>query len=371
VTGWTGICAARDLTTRPRRVVIDGVPVVVFRANGALHALSDVCPHRFAPLSMGRVLDDRIECPYHGWQFDTAGQCQAMPGCVTDLPRARVPVYAVTEHDGVVFVSLKASNTTPYSRVLSGQDMATAYAYNQVEAPLADEAENILDATHTHYIHKGLLRGLSHRRYRVQVTVTGGDDFIEARLADVAENILDATHTHYIHKGLLRGLSHRRYRVQVTVTGGDDFIEARYEGEPQQEGLVSRLFEAGRGISIGRFRAPGVAEIEFWGRRQVSLVTTFHLRQETPKTVAGLCVLSGPKEWGLGYLKAALFRPLFRIGVEQDRVILSAAGKNRDLVGDPKPMIGPLDILRSGIDAILRGERPVVADLPMTMEMEL
>jgi phenylpropionate dioxygenase-like ring-hydroxylating dioxygenase large terminal subunit len=325
VTGWTGICAARDLTTRPRRVVIDGVPVVVFRANGALHALSDVCPHRFAPLSMGRVLDDRIECPYHGWQFDTAGQCQAMPGCVTDLPRARVPVYAVTEHDGVVFVSLKASNTTPYSRVLSGQDMATAYAYNQVEA----------------------------------------------RLADVAENILDATHTHYIHKGLLRGLSHRRYRVQVTVTGGDDFIEARYEGEPQQEGLVSRLFEAGRGISIGRFRAPGVAEIEFWGRRQVSLVTTFHLRQETPKTVAGLCVLSGPKEWGLGYLKAALFRPLFRIGVEQDRVILSAAGKNRDLVGDPKPMIGPLDILRSGIDAILRGERPVVADLPMTMEMEL
>lgn len=325
MTGWTGICAARDLTTRPRRVVIYGVPVVVFRANGALHALSDVCPHRFAPLSMGRVLGDRIECPYHGWQFDTAGQCQAMPGCVTDLPRARVPVYAVTEHDGVVFVSLKASNTTPYSRVLSGPDMATAYAYNQVEA----------------------------------------------RLADVAENILDATHTHYIHKGLLRGLSHRRYRVQVTVTGGDDFIEARYEGEPKQEGLVSRLFEAGRGISIGRFRAPGVAEIEFWGRRQVSLITTFHLRQETPDVVAGLCILSGPKEWGLGYLKATLFRPLFRIGVEQDRVILSAAGKNRDLVGDPKPMIGPLDILRSGIDAILRGERPIVADQPMTMEMEL
>jgi hypothetical protein len=73
----------------------------------------------------------------------------------------------------------------------------------------------------------------------------------------------------------------------------------------------------------------------------------------------------------LGYLKAALFRPLFRIGVEQDRVILSAAGKNRNLVGDPKPIIGPLDILRNGIDALLRGERPEAADRPVTVEMEL
>lgn len=322
---WYGVCATSDLRTQPRRFVIDGVPVVVFRARGGLHALSDVCPHRFAPLSMGQVLGDRIECPYHGWQFDTAGQCQSMPGCVTDLPRARVPVYAVTEHDGVVFVSLKPSNAMPYSRVISGPDVATAYACNQVEA----------------------------------------------RLADVAENILDATHTHYIHKGLLRGLSHRRYRVRVTVSGGDDFIEARYEGEPQQEGLVSRLFEGGRGVSVGRFRAPGIAEIEFWGRRQVSLVTTFHLRQETPDQVAGLCILSGPKEWGLGYVKAALFRPLFKIGVEQDRVILKAARRNRDLAGNPKPMIGPLDILRSGIDAILRGERPEAADRPVTIEMEL
>ncbi len=325
IPGWYGVCAARDLKVRPRRFVIDGMPVVVFRTGGQLHALSDVCPHRFAPLSMGRVLGDRIECPYHGWQFDTAGQCQAMPGCLTGLPRARVPVYSVTEHDGVIFVSLKPSNTIPYSRVQSGSDMATAYAYNQ----------------------------------------------IEARLADVAENILDATHTHYIHKGLLRGLSHRRYKVRVTVTGGDDFIEARYEGEPQQEGLVSRLFEGGRGISVGRFRAPGIAELEFWGRRQVSLITTFHLRQETPDSVVGLCVMSGPKEGGLGYLKAALFRPLFRIGVEQDRVILSASGRNRNLVGNPKPMNGPLDILRSGIDAIMRGERPDVAERPMTVEMEL
>lgn len=323
--GWVGVCAARDLKARPRRFVIDGAPVVVFRAGSSLHALSDICPHRFAPLSMGRVQGDRIACAYHGWQFDTAGQCQAMPGCVTDLPRVRVPVHAATEHDGVVFVALNANNVLPYSRVLSGPDIATAYAYNEVEA----------------------------------------------RLADVAENILDATHTHFIHKGLLRGLSHRRYRVRVTVTGGDDFIEARYEGEPQQEGLVSRLFEGGRGVSVGRFRAPGIAEIEFWGRQQVSLVTTFHLRQETPDRVAGLCILSGPKEWGLGYVKAALFRPLFRIGVEQDRVILTAAARNRDLAGDPKPMIGPLDILRRGIDAIMRGERPDAADRPVTVEMEL
>jgi phenylpropionate dioxygenase-like ring-hydroxylating dioxygenase large terminal subunit len=194
---------------------------------------------------------------------------------------------------------------------------------------------------------------------------------VRSSLADVAENILDATHTHFTHKGILRGLSARRHKVTVTVTGGDDWVEAVYEGEPRQDGLVSRLLEGDRGKGVGRFMAPGIAELEFWGKNGLNLATTFHLRQETPETVHGLAILSGPKQGYLGYLKAAALRPFFQIALKQDQTILEGARDNATLFGDPRPVIGPLDILRSHIDAILAGKRPDVADQKAQYVMEL
>ena len=43
--------------------------------------LLDMCPHRFAPLSIGRYNPDTqcIECPYHGWNFDTDGTLTHVP----------------------------------------------------------------------------------------------------------------------------------------------------------------------------------------------------------------------------------------------------------------------------------------------------
>ena len=190
-------------------------------------------------------------------------------------------------------------------------------------------------------------------------------------LAEVAENILDATHTHFTHKGILRGLSAKRYKVTVTVTGGDGWVEARYVGEPKQEGLVSRLLEGERSISVGRFRYPGIAELEFWGAKSINLATTFHLRQETEDTVHGFGILSGPRQRNLGYLKALLFKPFFRIALRQDQLILHAAEENRKLFAQRRQMLTPLDVMRPHIDAILAGQRPDVADSPAVLVMEL
>ncbi len=322
---WTAVCAAHDLRRKPLRFLIDATPVVVFRSADGVTAFPDICPHRQAPLSLGRVTGGRIECSYHGWQFDGSGECRAMPGVIGDVPRVRVAPMWAREQDGLIFVAGSRQEVPPYSGRLTGRGVARAFVPS-----------------------------------RVQSTV-----------ADVAENILDATHTHFIHKGLLRGLSAKRYRVRVGVTGGPGWVEARYEGEPQQEGLISRLLEGGRGISIGRFLAPGIAEIEFWGPRRANLVTTFHLRQETADQVAGIGVLSGPVEYGLGYVKAALFHPLFAVAIAQDQHILSAVTQNGARFGAPAPVIGPLDILRRSIDAILRGDVPPVSEVPIVTEMEL
>lgn len=320
---WYAVALSRAVSRTPHRVLIAGQAFVIFRSGGALRCLTDRCPHRFAPLSLGRVVADTIECPYHGWRFDGTGRCRAVPGLLEPVPNVIVPPHAVREANGLVYISPEAARGEPYPGVLSGPGTVSSVVENRVRSSLID----------------------------------------------VAENILDATHTHFTHSGILRGLSSRRYNVKVTVTGGDGWVEARYEGEPRQEGIISRLLEGERSISVGRFIAPGVAELEFWGRNRINLSTTFHLRQEDDEHVHGFGVLAGPMQGGLGYLKAVLFKPLFHIALRQDQTILTVARQNR--LPNAKPVVGRLDILRPHIEAILRGERPSVADAPTELTMEL
>ena len=320
---WYAVALSRTVSRTPHRVLIAGQAFVIFRSGGALRCLTDRCPHRFAPLSLGRVVADTIECPYHGWRFDGTGRCRAVPGLLEPVPNVIVPPHAVREANGLVYISPEAARGEPYPGVLSGPGTVSSVVENRVRSSLID----------------------------------------------VAENILDATHTHFTHSDILRGLSSRRYNVKVTVTGGDGWVEARYEGEPRQEGIISRLLEGERSISVGRFIAPGVAELEFWGRDRINLSTTFHLRQEDDEHVHGFGVLAGPMQGGLGYLKAVLFKPLFHIALRQDQTILTVARQNR--LPNAKPVVGRLDILRPHIEAILRGERPSVADAPTELTMEL
>src|SRR3546814_1468158 len=48
-----------------------GEDIVLYRTlDGGVSAPEDACPHRKLPLSMGRLLDDTVECGYHGLVFD-------------------------------------------------------------------------------------------------------------------------------------------------------------------------------------------------------------------------------------------------------------------------------------------------------------
>ncbi len=97
-----------------RRYELLGEPVLLGRdAAGAVFALRDVCPHRAAPLSAGRLVGDTVECPYHGWRFRTAdGVCSAIPSLVegqeTRPEAIRVRRYPVRESQGLVFVYMAA-----------------------------------------------------------------------------------------------------------------------------------------------------------------------------------------------------------------------------------------------------------------------
>ncbi|WP_413586361.1 Rieske 2Fe-2S domain-containing protein [Bdellovibrio sp. HCB274] len=84
-------------------------PVVFFRnSQGKVSAMRDICPHRGIPLSYGRVVNDTLECPYHGWKFNGSGVCTEIPSLCADQDlnpnKIKVRSYPVHEAQGLIWV---------------------------------------------------------------------------------------------------------------------------------------------------------------------------------------------------------------------------------------------------------------------------
>ncbi|MGF1486926.1 MAG: Rieske 2Fe-2S domain-containing protein [Prochloraceae cyanobacterium] len=106
---WYPISFIKDLPSdRPLGFSLYDEPFVIFRdGEGKLNCLQDRCSHRAAKLSKGQILDGKIECSYHGWQFDGEGKCTKIP----QLPRsAKIPhnscvkSFEIIEKQGIVWM---------------------------------------------------------------------------------------------------------------------------------------------------------------------------------------------------------------------------------------------------------------------------
>ena len=108
--GWypVGLIGAVDPGTSAGTHV-DSKEIVVWRdSSGKVHAWEDRCPHRGMKLSFGFVRGDHIACLYHGWQYDTAGQCRYIPAHPEiNVPKAiKVQTYPVAERAGMIWTTL-------------------------------------------------------------------------------------------------------------------------------------------------------------------------------------------------------------------------------------------------------------------------
>jgi phenylpropionate dioxygenase-like ring-hydroxylating dioxygenase large terminal subunit len=102
--------AAEVTSAAPKKVKMLGLDFVLFRDEaGQAHCLSDICVHRGASLGLGQMAKGCVECPYHGWQFNGAGDVVKIPSLPAETPipkRARVDSYPVKERYGWVWVFL-------------------------------------------------------------------------------------------------------------------------------------------------------------------------------------------------------------------------------------------------------------------------
>ena len=117
--GWYPLVLARDIapgTSAGTRV--EGKEFVAWRDDkGASHVWEDRCPHRGMKMSFGFVRGDHIACLYHGWQYDTAGQCRHIPAHPDlDVPKTiKIATFGVAEAGGMVWCNFdtEADNTAP------------------------------------------------------------------------------------------------------------------------------------------------------------------------------------------------------------------------------------------------------------------
>jgi 5,5'-dehydrodivanillate O-demethylase oxygenase subunit len=79
---WMPIACAGELTDeKPIKAArLLGEDLVVYRdKSGRYGVVAEQCPHRRASLAFGRVDQEGIRCPYHGWKFDGTGKCLEQP----------------------------------------------------------------------------------------------------------------------------------------------------------------------------------------------------------------------------------------------------------------------------------------------------
>jgi phenylpropionate dioxygenase-like ring-hydroxylating dioxygenase large terminal subunit len=176
---WYPVCTSAELAaTAPVKATILTLPFVAFRDTAGLaHVLADTCVHRGGALHKGKVVGDRVACPYHGWQFDGSGRCRLIPslGDGGNIPaRAKVDAYPVIERYGIVFAFLgdlpEAERPVLYEVGEYGQPGWRAGLVTfEVSAYFERSIENGLDPVHNEFVH-ALQGNIKFKPDRMQVT---------------------------------------------------------------------------------------------------------------------------------------------------------------------------------------------------------
>lgn len=105
---WYPVIPFADLSNEPKPFELLGEQIVLWNAEGKPAAVQDRCCHRTAKLSLGKVVDGNICCPYHGWTFNSCGTCVRVPQLQNSAisPNYKVKAYHCVEKYGYAWVCL-------------------------------------------------------------------------------------------------------------------------------------------------------------------------------------------------------------------------------------------------------------------------
>jgi nitrite reductase/ring-hydroxylating ferredoxin subunit len=160
---WHPVCFSGDLKEVPYGVRMLGEDLVAFRnVDGTPALVGRFCAHRGASLEYGQIRPEGLMCSYHGWTFNAAGRCTAMPLEPANCPllaKASIPSYPLQEYGGVVWCYMGTDKDIPPPLpkldILSRDDGELRLERGDIrDYTYLNWLENIADQGHVHVLHK-------------------------------------------------------------------------------------------------------------------------------------------------------------------------------------------------------------------------
>lgn len=160
---WYGILDSKEVGKKPIGITRFNEKLVLWRTeDNKIGCIYDQCCHRGASLSIGKLIHDELECPFHGFRYDSSGRVTLIPanGKAAKIPENfYVHSYIAKEAYGAIWIwygDEKDENLLPeipfFEELKSG---FTYSSFNEVWGVHYTRAiENQLDVVHLPFVHK-------------------------------------------------------------------------------------------------------------------------------------------------------------------------------------------------------------------------
>jgi 5,5'-dehydrodivanillate O-demethylase len=155
---WICIQRSEDLPKgRAKPIRIMSEDFTLYRGEtGKVHVVDNACPHRGAPMHLGWIEDEAIRCVYHGWKFDSHGQCVEQPAEGAGFARkVRIRSYPCDEYLGMIWAYFgdgEAPHFPPFPhRATPG--VIQPWNVEHVPCNYLQSFENTFDEVHVAFTH--------------------------------------------------------------------------------------------------------------------------------------------------------------------------------------------------------------------------
>ncbi len=331
---WYIVARERDVRRKPRSIRLFNQHYVVFQAqNGEFAALQDRCPHRNVPLSEGKVCDGEIQCPYHGWRFNSKGELSHIPSLPTQTPpNIIVPSVHCCAQDGYIWLCV-------------------------------GEPESPKPLPFAHLGETGWVSFKMRKRF-------------QASVAQCLENFLDCPHAVYVHQGLFR--SPTRKPVRATLRYLSDGAQVEYANEPREQSLVWQWLQNSdtEMRHTDRFIAPATSRVDYqFSDKKHYIITSSCTPLSDTETEVHTVMTFKYGQWG-NFIRL-FFEPLSHIIIQQDVNILKKQRDNINRFGGTERFYihSEMDVLLPAIvawrKALSEGTTPPPADMVKEFELFL
>jgi len=244
---WYPLTWSRNVTRKLASHRVLGTDLVVYRTEaGDVVALDDVCPHRLAPLSMGKLKGDAIECGYHGMTFGSDGICVRIPGQKLIPANAKVPSYPLHEKMGLVWIwpgdAELADPSLIYDLPQCGQPGWHAAHGDalRIDTNYLNLADNLCDPSHVSFVHLSTLGNAASEEVPVEHSFDQDGVLVWRWIKDAAPIPLFAKYGNF--QGNVDRWHYYHYAAPCSAVIDFGSADAGAIGDPEERGKGLRIF---------------------------------------------------------------------------------------------------------------------------------